>query len=205
MKTGFLFLGFAVVLGLSLTLCGCNTASSGGGGGGGDDDAGDDATTDPLPEYQLEDDPELADDVGAITEADNEALACLDSTAQTEEDVLLALKNGYVSMTDPEETFPEFVASLVEPEQSKADEICGTTLENASADLLEQIQRLTTDRNRGRECQGQDPTLTDENSLAYLKTQYFGQSVQLYPTMLDFAIPFADEVELVTDDECGTE
>ena len=101
------------------------------------------------------------------------------------------------------ESFPEFVASLVEGERSKSDAVCDTTLENASEELLEQVERLTAARNSGRECQGLDPVLTDANSLDFLKTQYFAQSVQVYPTLLDFAIPFVDEAEQVAEDQCS--
>jgi hypothetical protein len=65
------------------------------------------------------------------------------------------------------------------------------------------VERLTTARNRGRECQGLDPVLTDANSLDYLKTQYFAQSVQVYPTLVDFAVPFVDEAEQIADTQCN--
>lgn len=190
---------WALVLGLALLLGGC-TAPAGGGDG---DDGGEDGVQDPLPEYRLGEDAQLDADVAAITEADNAALECIDEDLRfEEEDVLLSLKEGYVDDPDPEGTFPEFVAEIVDLEQAKSDEICNTTLENASPELLAEIERLTTARNRGRDCRGEDPNLTDENSLLYLATKYLGQSAQFYPTMLDFAVPFVEEAEAIADGEC---
>ena len=178
---------------VALTLSGC-AASGGDGGGGGD--------TDPLAEFQLGDDQQLDDDVAAITQADNEALACLEQELRfSDEDTLAALKRGYTAGDTAGSTFPEFIAEAVPLERNKSDDICNTTLESASEELLALIQELTAIRNRGRECAGDDPTLTDENSLAFLKTEYFGEAARTFPTLLDFAEAFVPATEQVADEQ----
>ena len=159
---------------------------------------------DSLPEVQLGDDPVLDADVAAITAARNEALVCLGEEGDVEEaDMLLALKQGYVDDPAGAATFPQFVAQFVEPERSRADEICQTTLDNASAELLAQIQRLTTARIRGAQCEGTDANLTDETSLERLKLEFFGTSIRAYPTLTDFAEAFVEDFEQVVDDLCA--
>jgi hypothetical protein len=204
MKLGSLLVGTVTAATLTLALCGCATGSGGGGGGGGGDGNGDGAVQDPLPEYQLGLDDELDASIGAITAADNAIVECIgEDITYNEEGVLLSLKLGYTAGATAGMSFPEFVADLAELEQGKSDEICNTTLENASEELLGLIARLTEARNHGRECRGDDPTLTDENSLLYLKVQYFKYSVRDFPTMLDFAAPFVEEAEQVAEDECN--
>ena len=171
-------------------LVGC---SSGGTGGG-----------DPLPEFQLGQDPELDAEVAALTAARNQALACVNAEERTNEsDVFLALKQGYAANPAPTETFPEYVANLVEPEQAKTDEICDTTLGNASAELLALIERLTAARNRGAECEGLVGSATNEDSLELLKLGYFNQSVLSFPTLTDFAPLYVEDIERLADDACA--
>ena len=203
MKVADVFTRTLAGLSVTLLLCGCTTGAGGGGGGGGDGDGGDGGTEDPLPQYQLGQDEELDANVGAITAADNAAVVCLqEEFIYDEEGVLLSLKQGYVADTSVAPSFPEFVADLVELEQAKSTEICDTTLENASQELLDLVARLTAARNRGRECRGEDPTLTDENSLLLLKKEFFARSVRTFPTLLEFADLYVEDAEQVAEDEC---
>lgn len=191
------------LLGLTAGWSGCNTGGAGGGGGGGSGDGG---NQDPLPEFQLgAGNDELDADVAAITTADNEALDCLDQGFQfSEEEVLLALKGGYLADDALEVEFPEFVGDLVAPEQAKADEICDTTVDNASEELLGWLDRLTAARNEGAACVGEPASLTNENSLALLKTDYLGSSVRLFDTLISFAEVFVPDVErTVTEQVCA--
>ncbi|MCP4247439.1 MAG: hypothetical protein GY778_10365 [bacterium] len=182
---------------LALTLSGCATSSGGGGGGDG-------GNADPLPDFQLGDDAQFDADVAAITQADNDALACLDEDRRfSDKDTLLALKKGYTAGETSGSTFPEFVAETVTLEQNKSDDICNTTLGNASEELLGLIQELTDIRNRGAECAGEEPTLSNENSLAFLKTQYLGQAARTFPTLLEFADAYIPAAEQVADDQCA--
>jgi hypothetical protein len=204
MKLGSLLFGTMTAATLTMALCGCATGSGGGGGGGGGGGNGDGAVQDPLPEYQLGLDAELDANVAAITAADNAIVECIgEEITYNEEDVLLSLKLGYTAGATAGMSFPEFVADLAELEQGKSDEICNTTVENASDELRALITRLTEARNRGRECRDEDPTLTDENTLLYLKRQYFKYSVRDFPTLLDFAAPFVEEAEQIAEDECN--
>ncbi|MFQ5490074.1 MAG: hypothetical protein ACE5GE_05065 [Phycisphaerae bacterium] len=188
------------LLSLSGGWSGCNTTGAGGGGGGGgsaDTGGTGGQDQDPLPDFQLGAGNDSLDaDVAAITAADNQALACANQDLVfTEQDVLSALKQGYVADDTLEMDFPEFVADLVDPEQAKANEICDTTLDNASEELLTWIQRLTDSRNEGATCLGEPATLTNENSLLLLKTEYLTKSVRLYSTLLSFAEVFVPDVE----------
>ena len=142
--------------------------------------------------------------MAALTAGRNEALACVNAEERANEsDVFLALKRGYVANPAPTETFPEFVVNLVEPEQAKTDEICDTTLGNASAELLALIERLTAARNRGAECEGLVGSATDEDSLELLKLGYFNQSVVTFPTLTDFAPLYVEDIERVADEACA--
>ncbi|MHC4064310.1 MAG: hypothetical protein ACYSUI_07395 [Planctomycetota bacterium] len=185
--------GLTFALMMSLALCGCATSTGGGGGG-----------EDPLPGFQLGQDEDLDADVAAITAADNDALECLGEVfVFSQEDTLLTLKQGYVGSDTSNTTFPEFVANIVPLERAKAEEICETTLENASDELQADIGQLTAARNRARECQGEAPDLTDENSLELLKTAFLAESVLRSPTLLDFAELFVNDIERIADQECG--
>jgi len=76
-----------IVLALA-ALAGC--VSGGAAGGGGNED--------PLPAFQLGQDPALDADVAALTAGRNEALACVNAEERANEsDVFLALKRGYVA------------------------------------------------------------------------------------------------------------
>ena len=195
-------LPWALVLGLVLLLGGCAAPSGGGDGGAGGDGGGADNEV-PLPEYQLGEDEQLDADVAAISEADNAALECIAFSPTNEEAVLLALKNGYTSDPDRTQTFPEFVADIVEPEQAKSDEICNTTLENASPELLDLIGRLTEAGNFSVECAGDEPDVTDEDSLLVIKKGYFPQSVNVYSSMVEFAEVLVEEAEQAVAGGCS--
>jgi len=184
-----------------MALGACSSGGGGGGGNGGNDNGG---VQDPLPEFQLGDDEQLDADVAAITAADNDAVDCIGDTVQfTDEGTLLSLKQGYAADPSPDSTFPEFVAGIVPPEQAKSTEICDTTLENASEELLALVQRLTATRNRGRQCINEDPVFDDENSLRLLKVKFLEHSVQVYPTLLEFADVYVPAAEDTTDAQCA--
>jgi len=202
MRRAAVRLGGWALCGLALILGGCNRSTGGGGGGNGSNDNG--SVQDPLPEFQLGDDEQLDADVAAITAADNDAVDCIGDTVQfTDEGTLLSLKQGYAAAPSPDSTFPEFVAEIALLEQAKSTEICDTTLENASEELLALVQRLTATRNRGRECIGEDPVFDDENSLRLLKIKFLENSVQVFPTLVEFANSFVPAAEDTTDAQCA--
>lgn len=196
----------AATLAFALALCGCTAPAGGGGGGGGGDGGGgnDNGAEDPLPEYQLgQGDEELDANVGVVTTADNQAVECLGLDVQFEDgEVLLALKTGYAAEEGPEAEFPEFVAQTAALEAPKADEICNTTLENASAELLDLVQRLTASGNAAATCLGEPADITDEDSLGAIKREFFGRSVNVYPTMTEFADAFVTDAEQAVDADC---
>ncbi len=186
----------SAMMGLLATvlLAGCNTGGGGGGGGT--------STPDPLADYQLGEDTQLDADVAAITVADNEGVTCLgQAIVYEDEDVLNALKAGYPP-DEPAEGFPAFVAETAGLERIKVDEICDTTLENASADLTALIERLTVAANQNNECIGEDPDITDEDSLLVIKKGYFGSSPHQYTSMTEFAEVLVEETEGVVAEGC---
>ena len=197
MKAATLFTRTMAGLTVSVLLLGC--ATGGGGGGDGGEDGG---SADPLAQYQLGRDEEFDADVGAITATDNESVTCLGLALVFEdEDVLTALKEGYPA-DSPAEEFPEFVAQTVPLEEAKTDEICNTTLENASAELSDLIERLTTAGNRNNECLGEEADITDEDSLEAIKKGYFGSSVHVYESMAELAVKVVEETEQVVEENC---
>jgi len=199
MKPVPLFAPAATVLSLGLMLCGCNTAGGGGGGGGGDGDGG--GADDPLPEYQLGEDPELDADVAAITQADNEAEECYGgTTVHTDEDELLALKHGYAANPESADTFEDFVHAVAGIEASKRDQICDTNLGD-DEDLDASVQRVTDAANQAAECQGQDQTATPEDSLLAIKILFFDAGIRA-GDLVEFAEDMAAEAEQEADEAC---
>jgi hypothetical protein len=195
MKLGSLLFGTMTTATLASALCGCATGGGGGGGSAGG------ATQDRLADYQL-DDPGLAEDVGTITAADNQAVACLGQDVTYEDEAILAaLKAGYPA-DEPADQFPSFVAETADLEQAKADEICNTTLENASPELLDLVDRMTVAGNLNNECLGEEPDITDQDSLRTIKKGYFGSSVHAYGSLVEFAAVLVEETERVVEDGC---
>jgi hypothetical protein len=213
--------GFSILpawlLMVSFLVAGCATTPPAGGGGGADDGSEGEGEgegegengNDPLPEFQLGDDAQLDADVAAIVAADQQVNSpqCLDlRQSYTAENVMLNLKFGYTQSPDAMETFPEFVASIAELEQPKADEICSTTLENASEGILALVGEATAARNRQRGCEGVDTNVTDEVSLTDLLRVFFNSPVRVYAT-LEEAEPelaaFVADLDLEADDACG--
>ena len=193
MKAATLFTRLTAGVTVSVLLLGCATGGGGGGDGG---------SADPLAQYQLGRDEELDADVGAITAADNEGVACLGQDLVFEdEDVLASLKGGYPA-DSPAEEFPEFVAQTVPLEEAKTDEICNTTLENASTEALDLVERLTVAANRSAECLGEEADVTDQDSLEAIKERYFSSSVHVYESMVEMATALVEEAEQAVEGEC---
>jgi len=181
-------------------LAGCT--APGGGGGEGTDTPAD--GTDPVPAYAPGTDPGVDADVADLTAARNRAFECLeDDTRVEEEELFLALEQGYANEPEGAMTFPEFVEAFVQPEQDRAEEICQTTLENASAELTALIARLTTARNRLAACEGQAGVATDETSLDLIMLGYVGQPVLLYASLTEFAEVYVADFEQQVDDACN--
>jgi hypothetical protein len=183
--------GCMVLTGVALVVAaGC--ASTGGGGG--------DATTgDPLAEYRLGDNAELDADVAAITKAYNDAVICVNDNASfTEEQNLDALKQAYTGAPDG---FPAYVDQARTQIEQGTNEICTTELGD-DPDLDAQVTQLTTQRNRGRQCRGDTPNLTDENSLAYLKQQYL-KRILAFDDLLAAAQQLVIEATQAADNECS--
>lgn len=188
----------ATIVGLSLAFgfVGCNAGGGGGGGGGG-------GNTDPLAQYQLGDDPELDADVATIADADNEAADCIALNVTFEEqEVLDALKQGFPDDRSEEE-FPEFVAETAPLAEAKTREICDTTLENASNELLELVNRMTEAGNQNNVCIGEEPDVTDEQSLRAIKRTYFSSSVYAFDSMEEAATVLVEETEEIVEENCA--
>ena len=167
---------------------GCSTTTGGGGG----------STS--LTEYQLDgSNPELEADVAAIAAADNAAFVCIDEDVSfTDQETLDALKSAYTGTTAG---FPAYVASVRDQVERRSDEICTTELGD-EPDLDEAVARLTVARNRGRECQGDEPTLDDENSLALVKQKYMEVGL-IFDSITAVAVALADAAEQAADDFCA--
>jgi hypothetical protein len=185
--------GCVVLMGVALVAAaGCASTSGGGGGGDG-------TTGDPLAEYQLGDSAELDADVAAITNAYNAAVACVNDNASfTDEQNLDALKQAY---TGAPEDFPAYVDQTRTQIEQRTDEICTTNLGD-NPDLDAQVAELTTQRNRGRQCRGDEPNLTDENTLGYLKQQYL-QRILVFDDLLSAAEQLVIEATQAADLECS--
>jgi len=197
MNESHLRAGLYLVLGLALLPWGCQTATGGGGGGDGE------AVEDPLPEYQLGDNPELDADVAAITQADNEAVDCFGGTVDfTDEEVLEDLKSGYVTEAgDDVPAFEVWVDELVPVEQSKRDQICDTELEQ-DADLDAALQRIVDAEDRADGCRGEEATATLDDALLNVKAAFFGAG-RAATDLVDFATALAAEAEGEADEVCA--
>lgn len=193
MITNWLRCGCVVLAGLVL-IAGAGCASTSGSGGGGNANTGD-----PLAEYRLGDQAELDTDVAAITKAFNDAVVCVNDNASfTDQQNLDALKAAY---TGDAADFPAYVDQARTDIEQRTDEICTTELGD-DTDLDAQVTELTTQRNRGRECRGATPNLTDENSLLYLKQQYL-ERILAFDDLLAAAQALVNEATQVADDECS--
>jgi hypothetical protein len=171
-------------------ISGCSTTGGGGGGGGGD----------PLAQYQLDGTyPALETDVAAITTADNAAVDCISSNgAYTDQQTLDGLKAAYDGAADG---FPAFVADVRTQVERRSDEICHTDLGDIP-ELDAVIARLTAARNRGRECQGDEPNLDDENSLQLVKHEYLHTGLAFH-SITEVAVALADAGEQAADGLCA--
>jgi hypothetical protein len=186
--------GCRVLAGMVL-MAGAGCASTGGGGGG------DGTSSDPLAEYRLGAQAELDADVAAITNAYNDAVLCVNDNASfTDQQNLDALKAAYTG--DPED-FPTYVDQARTQIEQRTDEICTTDLGD-DAELDAQVTELTTQRNRGRDCRGATPNLTDENSLLYLKQQYL-ERILAFDNLLAAAEALVSDATQIADDECAAE
>jgi hypothetical protein len=175
---------------------GCGTTSGGGGGGGGN-------TGPSLTEYQLDgSNPELEADITALTTAYNAALQCIgeDDTFFTDQQNLDALKTSY---TGAAADFPAYVDESRQLVENGSDEICNYAL-GQDAVLDGFVADITEARNRGRACRGDDPNLTDENSLEFLKQRYLTQ-VLSFDNLTDAAEALANDAAVIADEECGEE
>jgi hypothetical protein len=183
--------GCMVLAGVALVAAaGC---ASGGGGGGGS------TTGDPLAEYRLGGDAALDADVAAITKAYNDAVICVnDDVSFTEEQNLDALKQTF---TGAPEDFPAYVHQTRTQIEQRTGEICTTELGD-DPDLDAQVAELTTQRNRGRQCRGDEPTLDDENSLGYLKQQFL-KRILAFDDLLSAAQTLVTEATQAADSECS--
>ncbi|UCG15714.1 MAG: hypothetical protein JSV19_10510 [Phycisphaerales bacterium] len=168
---------------------GCSTTTSGGGG-----------TSTSLAEYQLDgSNPELEADVAAIAAADNAAFVCIDvDVSFTDQETLDGLKSAYSGATAG---FPAYVADVRVKVERRSGEICTIELGD-DPDLDEAVARLTVARNRGRECQGDEPDLDDENSLALVKQKYMEIGL-IFDSITAVAVALADAAEEVADDICA--
>ena len=184
-----------------IVLSGCAAGGGGGGGGGGE--------ADPFPDVQVGNNPELDANLAATADATAQALVCLGDERDPEElrpdeaSVLTVLKREYNEDSSAAPTLPDFIAQTAQLEQARADEICDTTLDNASAELLDLIARLTAAGNRADQCQGRAPDQSDETSLQFIKARYLTESVHDYATMAESATFFVDEVERAVDQACA--
>lgn len=185
-------LGLACVLVMGF---GCNSTSGGGGGGG---------NTGPnLNDYQLDgSNPELEADITALTTAYNAALLCIneDDTSFTDQQNLDALKASY---TGEAADFPAYVDESRQLIENGSEQICTYQLgQDATLDAF--VTDITEARNRGRECRGDEPTLTDENSLEFLKQRYLTQMLS-FDNLTDAAEALANDAAVIADEECGQE
>jgi hypothetical protein len=188
-----------LLCGLSLTYVlvmgsGCNSTSGGGGGGGGN-------TRPDLTAYQLDGShPEMEADITALTAAYNAALVCVgdDDITFTDQQNLDGLKASYAGDAAG---FPAYVTASRRLIEDGSEEICTYDLgEDPTLDAL--IASITADRNRGRECRGDDPVITDENSLDYLKHGYLAQILS-YENMTDAAQTLARSTATLADEACS--
>ncbi len=176
----------------------CNTAPAGGGGGGG----GGDTTDDPLAEFQLGEDEELDQNVGAITTADNASVQCFGGpTTFTDEEVFDALKVGYNSTQGIESTFPEFVADVAAIEQSKQEQICETNLGDDQT-LDAAIERTVGAANQLAECNDNPADATAEEVLPVIKALFFERGISA-TDLVAFAEAQADSEEQQANDACN--
>jgi hypothetical protein len=185
----------------------CNTAAPAGGGGGGgggngrDVPGNDNDQPDPeLDRFQLDGtDADFEDDVAALTDAFNAALACIGETESfTEQENLDALKDGYTGIAA---AFLEFVATARGQVEQGSDDVCNLELGD-DADFDEVISLITDQRNRGRECMGENPDLDDENTLAFLKFGYV-QQMLIFDDIQDAADALLNDATTAADQECG--
>jgi hypothetical protein len=185
-------LTWALFSGVALLLSGC--AAAGGGGGGGEDEV-----EDPFPDVQYEGgDAQLDADLVAIADASEQAVGCLtEGSRPQEETVLIVLKAQYDEDRTLAPTLEDYVAETAVLEQARSDEICDTTLDNASEELLGLVGRLTVAANRAADCLGEPADETDEDSLEVLKKQWLPTSAHVFPTLTDLAREFVPEVEAV--------
>ncbi len=172
---------------------GCNAGGGGGGGGGG-------ATRPNLAQYQLDGShPQMEADIAAVTSAYNAALVCVgdDNVSFTDQQNLDALKASYTGAADD---FPAYVAQSRQRIEKGSEEICTYDLgDDATLDAL--IATITADRNRGRECRGEDPTFTDAISLDYLKHGYLSRILN-FDNMTEAAEVLARDITLLADEVC---
>lgn len=111
--------------------------------------------------------------------------------------MLIVLKGQYDQDPTLGPTLEDYVAETAQLEGARADEICNTTVDNASEELLALIARLTVAANRNAECIGEPADASDEDSLDVLKKGWLPASPHVFPTLMDFAEAFVSEVEAV--------
>ncbi len=184
MRTAHWLARCTTILTLALMLTACNTG--GGGGGGGD--------VDPYPDTQFGGgDAELDANLTAISDATEQALLCGGRESRPEEAAILdVVKRRYAEDETVAPTLEDYVALTAQGDQARADEICDTTLENASDGLLALVVRMTEAVN---DCLGEQDQVTDEDSLEVLKSKWLDPAPLDYPTLTDFAAAFVPEVE----------
>ncbi len=182
------------VMAMTGTACTTSVAPATAGGSAG-------ASAEELAEYRLDGTyPDLDDDIAALTAAYNEALACIgqENISFTEQQNLDALKAAFDGTKDE---FPAFAASARDTLERGSDDVCGLALGD-DPDLDVTVALITDQRNRGRECRGDDPTIDDENTFAFLKQRYV-QQMLAFAGLSEAATALLNDATQLADDECG--